>query len=148
MYLNRVAVVRSGGTRINSVARWNFINLSSSARLKAKIHCNLNHFKSHFMYVRKRVICEWCRWNYKNLRSWTNFTASRSWKSFLTIVCRYRGRTVIISVTLCNVYAEKWVQFYGIFRWTRFLLTWLVKNRDRLWVASSTSKRHGFLQGQ
>jgi hypothetical protein len=37
MYLYRVAVVRSGGTRINSAARWNFINLSSSARLKAKI---------------------------------------------------------------------------------------------------------------
>jgi hypothetical protein len=47
-----------------------------------------HHFKSHFMYVRKRVICEWCRWNDKKLRSWMNFTASRSWrKYFFTIVC-------------------------------------------------------------
>jgi hypothetical protein len=38
MYLYRVAVVRSGRTRINSAACWNVINLSSSApRLKAKI---------------------------------------------------------------------------------------------------------------
>jgi hypothetical protein len=49
---------------------------------------------------------------------------------------------------VCNVYAENWVQFYGLFRWTRFILLWLVKNSDRLWVASSTSKRHGFLPGQ
>jgi hypothetical protein len=73
------------------------------------------------MYVRKRVICEWCRWNYiyKKLGSWTNFTASRSWrKYFFTIVCR---------VGVCNVYAEKWVQIYRLFRWTRFLLIWLVK---------------------
>jgi hypothetical protein len=26
------------------------------------------------------------------------------------------------------------------------LLIWLVKNSDKLWVASSTSKRHGFLR--
>jgi hypothetical protein len=46
------------------------------------------------MYVSKKVICEWCRWNCKNLRSWTNFTASRSWrKSFFMIVCQYRGRS-------------------------------------------------------
>jgi hypothetical protein len=46
------------------------------------------------MYVRKRVICEWWQWNYENLSSWTNFTASRSRrKSFFTIVCRYRGRS-------------------------------------------------------
>jgi hypothetical protein len=63
------------------------------------------------MYVRKRVICEWCRWNYEKLRPWTNFTASRSWRKYLfTIVCRV------------------WVQFYGICtRWTIFLLIWLVK---------------------
>jgi hypothetical protein len=37
MYLYWVAVVRSGGRCINWAARWNFINVSSSALLKAKI---------------------------------------------------------------------------------------------------------------
>jgi hypothetical protein len=38
---------------------------------------DLNHFKSQFMYLHKRDIFEWGRWNYKNLRSWTNFAVSR-----------------------------------------------------------------------
>jgi hypothetical protein len=59
MYLYRVAVVRSGICQV--VTR----KLSSSLKFhQLVVFCshksqdNLNHFKSHFMYVRKRVICE------------------------------------------------------------------------------------------
>jgi hypothetical protein len=58
------------------------------------------------MYIRKRVICEWCQWNYENLSSWTNFTASRSWrKSFFTTVCRYRGCSHLSHAECVNVYS-------------------------------------------
>jgi hypothetical protein len=94
------------------------------------------------MNIRIRVICKWCRWNYKKLTSWTNFTACSCWrKYFITIVCR-----------VCNVYAEKWVQFYGLFMWTRFLLILLVKTAtdfesqfhvEKAWYRASNSSSWG-----
>jgi hypothetical protein len=80
------------------------------------------------VYVRKRVICEWCRWHYKNPSSWTNFTASRSWtKSFFTIVCRYRERSHRSHTECVMCMQRNGYSFTVFFRWTRFLLIWLVK---------------------
>jgi hypothetical protein len=57
MCLHRVAVVRSGGKRINSTcSSLKFHQLVIFCSLKSQD--NLNHIKSHFMYMRKRVICE------------------------------------------------------------------------------------------
>jgi hypothetical protein len=95
------------------------------------------------MYVRKRVICEWS--------SWTNFTAMQKMKKIFF----YDSLSISYADRVCNVYMQRngysFTVFLGEtdFYWFDWLKTAtdfesLVPRRkgDRLWVASSTSKRH------
>jgi hypothetical protein len=123
----RVAVVRSGGTRINSAARWNFMNLSPSARLKAKI----------IYIISKATSCTYVKGLSANDAGEIigNYSEQK-----LKKICFYdslwsRGCGHLSHAECVMCMQRNGYSFTVFFRWTRFLLIWLVEWRA-LWIGA------------
>jgi hypothetical protein len=52
------------------------------------------------MYIRKRVICEWCRSNYKNMSSWTNFSVEENF-FYNSLLIRERSHLSHAECVIC-----------------------------------------------